>query len=449
LTSKRRATGLRGENAMKTRNPDLRLGSIAVAILFAPVAAHAQEDGILVQTTLPDGFDRGRNVSVLSRPRPDYDPLGIRAGGFMIYPRLDLGGGFSDNIYLSEGEKTADAFALIAPSVRAQSDWSRHQVSATGGAAFRRYFGNPRRNENTWNAGLLGRADIGVNNSVTGEVQAGKIFESPFSGEVNSTVAALSSYQYLTLSVRGQMVRDRNRFTLAYTRNSYDFNDVALTSNVDIDQSNRDRVINGVVGQAERAFSPSASFFGQVSYSHTDYSQPLAAGVDNRGSDGYRALAGVSIDLAAVMRGSAGIGYTVRNFSSPLYDDVKGLSVDARLEYFFSELTTFTLRANRVIQDSTLANTSAYFDNRASLQVDHELLRNLILGASGEFSYQDYIGTEEVNKVYRIGTRARYLISPLLQTSLGISYAGRNRTGGPFEGSLNEFRVEASVSIRP
>ncbi len=33
-----------------------------------------------------DGQEPDPNVPVTARPRPDYDPLGIRAGGFLIYP---------------------------------------------------------------------------------------------------------------------------------------------------------------------------------------------------------------------------------------------------------------------------------------------------------------------------------------------------------------------------
>ena len=39
-----------------------------------------------------DGQEPDPNVPVTARPRPDYDPLGIRAGGFLIYPSTSVSG---------------------------------------------------------------------------------------------------------------------------------------------------------------------------------------------------------------------------------------------------------------------------------------------------------------------------------------------------------------------
>ena len=36
-------------------------------------------------------YDRGANVSVRQRPRPEYDALGIHTGGFMVYPKMNVG----------------------------------------------------------------------------------------------------------------------------------------------------------------------------------------------------------------------------------------------------------------------------------------------------------------------------------------------------------------------
>ncbi|MCI0430482.1 MAG: outer membrane beta-barrel protein, partial [Rhodospirillales bacterium] len=47
----------------------------------------------------PEQPEPERAQSVFERPRPDYDPLGIRAGGFLIYPQVELGEAYNDNIF--------------------------------------------------------------------------------------------------------------------------------------------------------------------------------------------------------------------------------------------------------------------------------------------------------------------------------------------------------------
>ena len=51
------------------------------AAVCAPHLAAAQQ----TQSDEPDP-----NITVQERPRPDYDPLGIRAGSFLIFPVPDL-----------------------------------------------------------------------------------------------------------------------------------------------------------------------------------------------------------------------------------------------------------------------------------------------------------------------------------------------------------------------
>ncbi|EXS71987.1 hypothetical protein BF95_10620 [Sphingobium sp. Ant17] len=424
------------------------LVAICALAVTAPQAAFAQDNDILVEPELLVDYDRSRNIAVTEKRRPDYDALGIRASSFLVYPRLDIGLGYNDNIFLADSDEVSDGYAIIRPSVRAQSDWSRHQLTATASGAFRRFFDNSVRDEDSWNVGALGRVDATSALTLTAQVQAGNRFESAFSGGVDANVAALSNYDYNFLSLRGRYELGRNRIALAYNRNEYDFNNIRFSDSTTLDQSNRSRTIDSIVGQFERALNPGLSVYGQLSYARTRYDALLAPGVENRDSDGYRAVAGVSMDLPAFIRGTLASGYTWRNFDSPLFRQVKGLSVDAKLEYFPSELTTFTLRGSRLIQDSNIAITTAFFDNRISLGVDHELLRNVILSASGDLSYQDYIGSPNNSTVYRLSSRARYLMSRKLSADLLASYAHRNRETLVSNGNLSEMRIEATVSLR-
>lgn len=414
--------------------PHRRRLAAAVCTILActgATAAHAQETVLVAPFDGPD-YDRGRNVSVLERPRPDYDALGIRRGAFLIYPRLGVQIGATDNVYLTDGNKTADIYAALTPSVLVRSDWSIHQLMLAGGAAIRRYADETPRNQDEWYLNALGRADIGGNLSVTAEAQASRTQESPFTGAVQTDVAALSSYDRRTVGLRAQYTTGQTRVTLAYDLNDFDFDDVVFASGTRVSQRDRDRQINRVTGQVEYALSPSFSVYGQISYADTDYDRLLRTGAANRDSHALRIIGGVNFDLSAFMRGSIGAGYVDRTYRSALYKDVSGPSVEARIEYFPTQLTTATLFLRRVIDDSNISGTGAFFDNLASLRIDHELRGNILLNVEAAYAQQDYIGSPVTSDIFRANAGGRYLISRDLQLQATIGYASRsdNQAGG-------------------
>ena len=142
------------------------------------------------------------------------------------------------------------------------------------------------------------------------------------------------------------------------------------------------------------------------------------------------------------------MGYAERNYNSPLYKDVGGLSVEAKVEYFPTELTTFGLGLRRVIEDSNIGNVNAYFDNRGSIRVDHELLRNLILNGIVEFAQQDFIGSTQKTTFYRGSGGARYFINHLLGLQFQLSYIKRDTTGEDLGQKFNEFRGQLTLVVQ-
>ena|SRR5579859_3693179 len=389
--------------------------------------SYLQENSTLIDPAIPTDYDRGRNVSVLEQARPDYDPLGIRFGGFLLRPRLDLGAGASDNIFLSATGRESDGYALIAPSAGLNSDWDRNQLILSGGGRFRQYFTYPRRNQDEWDFKGLGRLDVGSDFSLTGEGQVERVQEQPFTGEVQSDIAALSSYRRNFGSLRGQFEAGRIRTIIALDHQDYRFSTIELADGGRFDQSNRNRRINRVSGQIEYAFSPATSVYAQVGYIDTNYDTDLSPGIANRDSTGYRAIAGISVDAAGLLRGTVGLGYTSRDYKSPLYKDVHGVSAEAKIEYFPSVLTTVTLNLRRVIEDSNIGVTSAYFDNRISLRVDHEVARQLVLSLSGQYSKQDYIASPDDNRIWQSHATAHYYISRSIGLLADLSYGNRHQ----------------------
>ncbi len=421
---------------------------LLASVVVPGATAHAQTTtSLLIQPALPYDFDRGRNVSVTERARPDYDPIGIRAGSFEIRPELGIATGYSSNIYYSSANEVDDGYVSIRPAVSVRSDWSRHRLRFDANSDIQRFFSHSRRNQTPWNAALQGVLQIGDLNLIP-ELQIARQYETPFSGETNANNAILSHYLRKYAGLRAEYSSGQSKLTLAADDTNYAFSDIRLPSGTRIDQSDRDRNLARITGQAQYAFTPSVSAYVQAGYIRTAYDRGLLNGDPNRDSDGYRFLGGFNLDMAGFLRGTIGLGYTRRSYdSSALYRTTEGFAAEGKLEYFPSELTTFTLEARRVLEDSNIASTSAFFDNRATLRVDHSLLRNLLVNAYGEYARQDYTGSSASFDVYRLGSGATFFSSNWLRFNASAAYTGR-RGNNTFAGAdLDEIRGQVGVTF--
>lgn len=427
---------------------------IGIALLGAasglPQIAYAQTDAsTLIDPTVPQGFDRGRNVSVLEQPRPDYDPLGIQVGSFLAFPTLQTAAGYTSNVFLVENGAQSDGFVDIRPGIGINSDWSQHMVMFRGDMLMRRFLSNAIRNEDRWSADLQGRLDIGSDLSISGQAQASRQYESPFNAQINASSTVLSNYDQNMLRVNAEYKAGQTRALLNVDRSVYDFNNINFPDGTVNDQSDRDRTIWRVVGQYEYAFTPSFSVYGQVTPQWTNYKKDLLTGGANRDSFAVRAIAGINFDVAGLMRGTLGVGYTRRNFDSPTYGDVDGVSVEARLDYFLSPLTTVSVAARRIIDDANIGASAAFFENRLSARVDHELLTNLLLNGLFEYSDQNYIGVQQTSNAYSGALGARYFSSRRLQWDLQSTYSHRKSDFlGTSVGGYKEFRISLGITFR-
>src|SRR5690349_13589856 len=75
-----------------------------------------------------------RGASVLERPRPELEPLGLRAGSFLIFPKLEFGTAYDDNVFATEGKTDGDFIFQFIPSVAIRSDFSAHELHFRAGA---------------------------------------------------------------------------------------------------------------------------------------------------------------------------------------------------------------------------------------------------------------------------------------------------------------------------
>lgn len=397
-------------------------------------------------TTIPFTYDRGRNIGVLERDRSDFEPIGIAVGGFTAFPSITVSGGYTDNAYQASTDTVGSAIVKVVPRLEMRSDWSTNSLSFDAQGNFARYTKLPSRNENGWSTGAQGRFDITADQSLSVAARTSRIFETPFSGTGVPTVRGALPVQTSLFSALADFKLSRTRFALSADHSIINFMSAETFAGTRLNRDNFDRTVTRVTGHAEYGITPGTGIFLQSTYTDTGYRLPLATGIANRDSREIKVQAGVSFDLATLLRGSFAIGYVDRDYDAARFSDIAGLSIDGKVEYFPSELTTVTMVFRRHIEDASFSTSGGFILTGGSARIDHELLRNLLLNIGADYENDKYRAFSSKTNLYRIGGGATYLANPMMRIVWDASYRHRsaNSAIGP---EVTEFRSTVGITF--
>jgi hypothetical protein len=424
-------------------------GAAAIASTLASPAS-AQTVGAFLDSPIPPTSNRGRNVSVSERERPEYDATGIALGGFVLYPEVDAGIGYSDNVFNTQTNRRSDFYAAIDPEFRMESRWSNHELRVSGGAEVRRFFEEPLRNQTALYSRVDGRYDISRDTNVVGFAQARRAYQNQFSSSVPDNAIQPAEFTQVTAGLRGQHRMGRWRAIAAADVNEFDFNDIILADGTRFEQDFRDRTVTRGAGRLEYAVNPDAAVFGELNLSSIDHREPLINAVQpNRDGGEVRLLAGVSFDLSALVRAQVGAGYIRRGFEADdVYRPISGFAYDVRLEYFISGLTTIGFAAIRSIEESVITTSSGFVANTFELRADHELLRNLVLTWAAGYQTNDFVGIDRMDELFSYRGEATYLFAPEFGVRAGVRYLDRDSSGTVPGQTFNEWQGLISLVAR-
>src|SRR5690348_5428647 len=99
--------------------------------------------------------------TVMGRPRPDYDPLGVRVGAWVFSPAVALVGTYNSNIFATQNGAVSDFLVTENPSLSMKSDWNQHAVALNMSGSFTQHVRRSSEDVNNASVDLAGRYDIG------------------------------------------------------------------------------------------------------------------------------------------------------------------------------------------------------------------------------------------------------------------------------------------------
>ena len=323
-------------------------------------------------------------------------------------------------------------------SLDAVSEQSRGSLNAGLSVTDSRYFDLANQSFTNWNARLGGTYNLG-----------------------RDSASILVLHQNLTQTQRDLDVPQLDAplpFTIDTARLSYQalFSRLTLTPSLEVaryrfnsgfsgstiyDQSYRNRVIvtPGILAAYEFATRRSAVL---VVRNTTAFFSTGTGTFPKRNFNDTSVLAGVDYDLDGLFRIRALVGYESRSFSSNTYQTIQSPVAEVSLYYIPTGLTTITGTVARRIQDSSDETTAAVTTLSASLKIDHELRRNILLTAGAGISQNEYNAGGGSQTQYTANVGATYLLNRY--AAVGATYDLITRTGNTTALNLNGFSAASN-----
>jgi hypothetical protein len=387
-----------------------------------------------------EGQEPDPNVGVTSRPRPDYDALGIRAGGFLIYPSTSINGQYNDNIFATKDNEEDDFIFTFSPQIAVRSNFPRHSLDFTVQSDVGRYVDHTDENFWDYNAEVGGRLDITRSNRLTAAARFGREHEERDDPEDPGADVTREPVEYYVFGGDLGFEQDFNRFNfgLLGTFDRRDYNE----EDPDLDEDERDRNLYGARLRTGYFISPRINAFLQGGYRREQRDASNRSGRDN---DVYTGAVGTAIDFTGLLFGEAFVGWSLQEFDDSQFDSENGLTYGVGLTWNPTQLTSLRLDGAGGFTPSDVGSSN--LSNRIALRVDHELLRNVLIGGQVSYRRDDFQDADRTDNRFDVGPDITYLLNRYLSVGAGYTFTTRDSDDSDREFTRNLFTLRLNAQL--
>ncbi|GJD76429.1 outer membrane beta-barrel protein [Methylobacterium goesingense] len=359
--------------------------TIAYDLRLTPVVRNPVV-GVPLPTLLPaagvqtPGFFLG---TALRRPLAideAYAPLGIKVGTFTVLPAVQQSVGYDSN-----PDQINNRFAKPSLALRTdgellfRSDWSSSELSGDLRGGYSDYPDN--KGASRPNGVGATRLRVDVNRDTRVDVEGRFVLDTQRAGTPDLAAAVTSRPLVSTYGTTFGVTERFNRMQVS-VRGLFDrseFEDAQLAGGAILRQSDRNQNQFGVQLRAGYEISPVITPFVDVLADNRIYDMRVDSTGIRRDSDGLTLSGGATFALARFVTGEVSVGLQHRTYVDPSLRDLTAPVVNAALTWFASPLTTVRFSALTGVTETTVVGSSGVLTQSATLEVQHDLLRNLSL----------------------------------------------------------------------
>ncbi len=383
--------------------------------------------------------------TVKSRPRPDYDPRGARAGSFLIFPKLTIAAISDDNVFSQSTNEVEDTLAVVSPEVKVRSVFGRHALNLDARSDIGRYADNVSEDYEDFTLGIDGRLDIRRTTNVFGGVDFLHLHEPRDSPD---DVNGISPTEF---DVRSANIGYFQRFGRSSVRvqgisDQYDFDDTPTTSGV-INNDDRDRDESRALFRFGYEIAPNYEAVFSARYNRIDYDSLVDRNGFNRDSDGQEFAVGVAIEFPGVTSAELLVGNVTQDFDDVLLENIDSPVFRLGVTWNVTRLTTFQAFAIRSVEQTTLSGASGNLQSRAAISVDHELRRNVLIYLLLTATEQDFVGIDRTDRLDYARVGVKWLIDPNFFARIQYSYLERDSDIPTAEFKKNRLMIQLGGQI--
>jgi hypothetical protein len=361
-----------------------------------------------------------------------YEPLGLRRGAFTLFPTLEIGSGVQVE---RDGATRTDTTVItrVRPGLRAQSDWSRHQITVSGDARLDYEFGSEDAFSVEGNADAALRLDVkrGTTADLRLRYQAIEPDISSSSSALEHTITASTALTHDLGGIEARVKTDVTRRLFA---------DTELAGGGTQDNGDRNYTELSLALRGGLTRDALLTPFGEVAYEPRFYDDKRDRNGIARSSHGLRLTAGLTIADDPIWTGEVAANLLYRTYDDSVLDDVFAPGLSAAITWRPTDLTRFQFNADVSLTETITAGESTTARWSAGYTVSHDLRENLTVSAGVSLAKET-----GGNETLSLGTELGLSWALNRNVVFGVAYNGDYVYGTP---DRQEHSLIGSIILR-
>jgi hypothetical protein len=434
------------------------------SVMFVSAGAFAQPASTFTDGTTTSGTDPRRlgNTSrvageILTDNDPsaspdqqrlanEYQPKGIEAGSFLVFPEAIADMLRSNNIYATKNDRKGDWISREKVGFRAQSRFNMHKLDFSGDIEKLWYLREVSNNQINGQLAADGRYDLSRGTELTGYLNTYWRHEdrgaADASGGAKPTPVFGNLQTFGGRTTAGPWINSGD-----FTRHQMQFGDVPGASGATIRNSRRDRTEYKLNSRTAYEIFPGYYAVGYGTVNKRIY-DTIGLGNVDRDSEGFGVYTGAGVDLTQLLRGDFLVGYIRQSYASPVLRDASGPAIKATLNWTPDRQTLIVPALDRDVLESSTTNISGILRTSASLLARREIQRNIILTGYVAINEDKYVGSSTPSYGFETRGTLTYAFNANLFASGELSYRERKADSKAVVSSFNQTTSMLRIGLR-
>ena len=349
-----------------------------------------------------------------------YAPLGIRAGGFILYPSLTVGAGYTSNAAGVAGAGGSGT-GTVAPELLLESDWARHAVTLRLRGVYEKFFDDTVSDNPTATVDATGRLDLADGWAVNLAAGYGFREQALSDPDFPSGADRPPGVHELRSSVALSGGAGRVKLTAEGTVDRFIYED-AEVSGIAVDQGYRTNTEFG--GRLRLGYEATAALtpFVEGEVTRRAYDRRLDNNNLERSGTGTGVRVGVALDRGPLLAGEVSVGAISEHFEDPALASLHALSFDGSLVWAPTHLVTVSLDGSTSLNPSTnvLSSGSVVYDG--SVDLAYAWRRNVTVHGTAAVKDEHFQGIGARDTTYRTGLGATWKLNRTAWLTAGYEH---------------------------